>query len=79
MDNFSDTLTLKDAGGQTGDTKATFRPPLKVLGITVQTSYWESRGHQNCWYTSPILFLGGTDKEISEKRNFFCKSLRTQK
>ena len=30
----------------------------------------EGRWHQNCGYTSPILFLG-TDKEISEKRNFF--------
>ena len=30
----------------------------------------EGRLHQNCGYTSPILFFG-TDKEISEKRNFF--------
>ena len=44
--------------------------PGKVWGITIQTSYWEGQWHQNCGYTSPILFLG-TDKEISEKRNFF--------
>ena len=27
MDNFSDRLTLEGAGGQTGDTRSTFRPP----------------------------------------------------
>ena len=32
MDNFSDRLTLEGAGGQTGDTRSTFRPPLKSLG-----------------------------------------------
>merc|ERR1711978_673766 len=31
--------------------------PLKVWGITVQTSYWEGLWHQNCGYTSPILFF----------------------
>ena len=30
--------------------------PWKVWGITVQTSYWEGLWHQNCGYTSPILF-----------------------
>ena len=30
MDNFSDRLTLEDAGGQTDDTRSTFRPPLKA-------------------------------------------------
>ena len=30
MDNFSDRLTLEGAGGQTDDTRSTFRPPLKV-------------------------------------------------
>ena len=33
-------------------------PPWKVWGITAQTSYWEGWWHQNCGYTSPILFLG---------------------
>ena len=32
MDNFLDRLTLEGAGGQTGDTRSTFRPPLKSLG-----------------------------------------------
>ena len=32
MDNFWDGLTLEGAGGQTGDTRLTFRPPLKSLG-----------------------------------------------
>ena len=27
--------------------------PWKIWGITVQTSYWEGRWHQNCGYTSP--------------------------
>ena len=31
--------------------------PWKVWGITVQTSYWEGLWHQNCGYTSPILFF----------------------
>ena len=29
--------------------------PWKVWGITVQTSYWEGRWHQNCGYRSPII------------------------
>ena len=32
MDNFSDMLTLEGAGGQTDDTRSTFRLPLKALG-----------------------------------------------
>ena len=32
MDNFSDRLTLEDAGGQTGNTRSTFGVPLKSLG-----------------------------------------------
>ena len=32
--------------------------PWKVWGITVQTSYWEGLWHQNCGYTSQILFFG---------------------
>ena len=32
MDNFSDMLTLEGAGGQTGDTRSTFRVRLKTLG-----------------------------------------------
>ena len=32
MDNFLDMLTLKGAGGQTDDTRSTFRVPLKTLG-----------------------------------------------
>ena len=71
MDNFADRLTLEGTGGQTDDTRSTLVPPWKVWSITVQTSYWEGQWHQNCGYTSPILFFGGTDKEISEKRNFF--------
>ncbi len=31
--------------------------PWKVWGITVQTSYWEGLWHQNCGYTSPLLFF----------------------
>ena len=38
-------------------------PPWKVWGITVQTSYWEGRWHQNCGYTSPILFFAGGHSE----------------
>ena len=32
MDNFLDMLTLEGAGGQTDDTRSTFRVPLKTLG-----------------------------------------------
>ena len=32
MDNFSDRLTFEVAGGQTNDTRSTFRVPLKTLG-----------------------------------------------
>ena len=31
MDNFSDRLTLEGTGGQTDDTRSTFRLPLKAL------------------------------------------------
>ena len=31
--------------------------PWKVWGMTVQTSYWEGLRHQNCGYTSLILFF----------------------
>ena len=50
MDNFSDWLTLKCAGGQTDDTRSTFRPPLKTLGYkgsnkllgrSVASRFWE--------------------------------------
>ena len=30
MDNFSDKLTLEGAGGQTDDTRSTFKVPLKT-------------------------------------------------
>ena len=43
MDNFLERPTLEGAGGQTDDTRSTFRPPLKLWGITAQTSYWEDR------------------------------------
>ena len=32
MDNVSDMLTLEGAGGQTDDTRSTFRVPLKTFG-----------------------------------------------
>ena len=32
MDNFLDRVTLEGAGGQTDDTRSTFRVPLKTLG-----------------------------------------------
>ena len=47
--------------------------PWKLWGITVQTSYWEGLWHQNCGYTSPILFFLEAAREISEKWNFFVK------
>ena len=56
----------------------------KVWGITVQISYWEGRWHQNCGYTSPILFFGyGQGNPWKTAQNFFgghtpWKSLRTQ-
>ena len=49
--------------------------PWKLWGITVQTSYWEGRWHQNCGYTSPILFFLQPDTEISEKRNFRIREM----
>ena len=52
--------------------------PWKVWGITVQTSYWEGLWHQNCGYTSPILFFGG-GKRNQWKMELFCKTLRTRK
>ena len=52
--------------------------PWKVWGITVQTSYWEGLWHQNCGYTSPILFFGG-GKRNQWKTELFCKSLCTWK
>ena len=32
MDNFSDMLTLEGTGGQTDDTRSSFRVPLKTFG-----------------------------------------------
>ena len=52
--------------------------PLKVWGIRVQISYWKGLWHQNCGYTSPILFFGG-GKRNQWKTELFCKSLRTRK
>ena len=71
MDNFLERPTLEGAGGQTDDTRSTFRPPWKLWGIPVQTSYWEGGWHQNCGNRSLILFFLGTDKEINEIGNLF--------
>ena len=49
----------------------------ELWGITVQTSYVEGWCHQNLVYMSPKLFLQ-TDKEISEKENFFVKHSVTE-
>ena len=38
MDNFLERLTLEGAGGQTDDTRSTFRPPLKTLGYNCSNS-----------------------------------------
>ena len=38
-------------------------PPWKLWGITVQISNWEGWWHQNCGYTSPILFFGVQTKK----------------
>ena len=43
-----------------------------------QTSYWEGLWHQNCGYTSQILFFGG-GKRNQWKMELFCKTLRTRK
>ena len=79
MDNFLDRLTLEGAGGQTDDTRSTFRPPWKLWGITVQTSYWEGQWHQDCGYTSLIFLpcfgrqkLGECDKMRSVSKNMRC-------
>ena len=40
--------------------------------------HWEGLWHQNCGYTSPILFFGG-GKRNQWKIDFFCKTLRTRK
>ena len=47
--------------------------PWQLWGIMVQTSYWEGRWHQNCGYTSPILFWG------YEQGNQWKTELRTRK
>ena len=52
--------------------------PLKVWGITVQTSFWEGLWHQNCGYTSPILFFAGGHRN-QWKTELFRKSLWTRK
>ena len=39
MDNFSDRLTLEGAGGQTHDTRLTFRVPLEALGKYPRNPY----------------------------------------
>ena len=44
--------------------------PWKVWGITVQTSYWEGLWHQNCGYTSPILFFAVRHKNWWNKGTF---------
>ena len=49
--------------------------PWKVWGITVQTSYWEGLWHQNCGYTSPILFFLQADTEISETELFRIREI----
>ena len=75
MDNFSDRLTLERAGGQTGDTRSTFRPPL--WGATVHTSYWKVGGIK-------IESAPGrqkksrADTQIREKMIFFLFGLQSE-
>ena len=45
----------------------------KVWVIPVQTSYWESLWHQNCGFTSPILFFWRWQEKSVKKWNFFVK------
>ena len=52
--------------------------PWKVWGMTVQTSYWEGLWHQNCGYTSPILFFAGRHRN-QWKTELFRKLLRHRK
>ena len=70
MDNFSDRLTLEGAGGQSYDSRSTFSSPEKFGVITVQTSYWEVRWHQNCGHTSPILFWGVRTRKSAKNGAF---------
>ena len=64
MDNFSDRLTLEGAGGQTDDTRSTFRPPLG--GIT-----------SKLWVHVPDTSFWGYRQGNQWKMELFCKSLRT--
>ena len=45
--------------------------PWIVWGITIQTSYWEGRWHQDWVRSRPTNFFYQSDMEICEKRKFF--------
>ena len=71
MDNFSDRLALECAEGQTGDTRSTFRPPLKSLGYIRSKKLLGRSVASKLWVHEPRYFFWGMDKEIREKRIFF--------
>ena len=71
MDDFSDMLTLQGAGGQTDDTGLTFRVPLKTLGYNGSNQLCGRLVASKFRAQEPVTLCLGTDKEISEKRNFF--------
>ena len=70
MDSCSDRLPLEGAGGQTGDTRSTFRPPPKKFGVQPFKLAIGKIGGIKIVGTRARYFFLGTDKEIREKRNF---------
>ena len=48
MYNFLDMLTLDGAGGQTNDTRSTFRVPLKTLGYNAILYAFFYYGQNGC-------------------------------
>ena len=69
MDNFLERPTLEGAGGQTDDTRSTFRPPLKTLGYNGSNQLLGRSVASKLWVHEPDTFFWGTDNEINEKRN----------
>ena len=71
MDNFSDRLTLEGAGGQTDDTRSTFRPPLKSLGYNGSNELCGRSVASKLSLQQADGFFYQSDMKIREKWKFF--------
>ena len=58
MDNFSDRLTLEGAGGQTYETRLTFRPSLESLGYNGSNKLRGRSVASKLWVQEPDTVFG---------------------